>query len=166
MGWTLKTLLRYVEQRIDSLESKLDERFDTQNKANTTAFDAAGKAVQAALAAAKEASDKAEAAADKRFDGVNEFRQALTDQNATFMSRVEYVTAHGALEDKVTSNSERMTALELRLTSRLDLGQGDSDGRNRNTLSRRAASALNAQWIALFVVAAGVLASILVVVIH
>jgi hypothetical protein len=48
------------------------------------------RAVDAALAAAEKAVTKAEVASDKRFEGVNEFRQALSDQTATFVPRTEW----------------------------------------------------------------------------
>lgn len=54
-------------------------------------FDAQEKAVAAALAAAKEAVVKAEAASEKRFDSVNEFRNTLKDQTATFITRGEAI---------------------------------------------------------------------------
>lgn len=69
------------------------------------------KAVAAALAAAKEAVTKAEVAADKRFDGVNEFRQTLSDQTNTFIPRAEYNAQHKALEDKVAANTDRLNGM-------------------------------------------------------
>lgn len=47
------------------------------------------EAIKDALAAAEKAVVKAEAASEKRFEGVNEFRQTLSDQAATFISRSE-----------------------------------------------------------------------------
>ena len=61
-------------------------------------------------------------------NSVNEFRQSLSDQTATFIPRVEYDGAHNALIERISGMAERMSALELRLTSRLDLGQGSSAG--------------------------------------
>lgn len=180
--WTFKTLLAFVMQRIDNLEKMLNERYQTQTKATDaafvaqqtamkTAFDAADKAVQAALAAAKEAAAKAESAAKDRFTAVNEFRGQLADVIATFLPRTEYYTAHKAVEDRVTANADRLAALELRLTSRLDLGQGNDLG-NREARAEgreqkveiRSSSALTAQWIALALIAIGLVVTILVAV--
>lgn len=79
-GWSVDTLKEYVEQR-----------FTDQDRA-----------VQSALLAAKEAVIKAETATEKRFESVNEFRQQLSDQTNTFLSRPEYNAQHKALEDKVS----------------------------------------------------------------
>jgi hypothetical protein len=126
-------------QQFADLRSLLDERYATQTKALDAAFKAAEQAVAVALANAEKATVKAETAADKRFESVNEFREALTDQTATFLPRIEYDTAHQALADRITANAERVAALELRLTSRLDLGQGSDEGDQH----RRAESRLN-----------------------
>ena len=101
----------------------LDERYATQTKALDAAFKAAEQAVAVALANAEKATAKAEAASERRFEGVNEFRKALSDQTATFIPRAEYDAAHAALVDRVTTNAARVDALELRLTSRLDVGE-------------------------------------------
>jgi hypothetical protein len=96
-----------------------------------TAFTAADRAVQAALDAAKEAVIKAETATEKRFEGVNEFRQQLADQAATFMPRTEgavlferYSADIGELKDRVSKIESRTAAIaEERTTQRLDTGQ-------------------------------------------
>jgi hypothetical protein len=116
-GWTTDTLREHLTQRIADLDRALSRRMDD-----------ADKAIQAALVSAEKAVTKAESATEKRFEGVNEFRQALADQSATLIPRAEFDAAHKALTTQVTANTERMTALELRLTSRLDLGQGADVG--------------------------------------
>jgi hypothetical protein len=115
-------------QQVADMRALLDERYATQTKALDAAFKAAEQAVAVALANAEKATAKAEAAADKRFEGVNEFRKALTDQTATFLPRTEYDAAHDALVERVSANADRMSALELRLTSRLDRGEGSEAG--------------------------------------
>ncbi len=72
--------VREIGIRIDERDRQYSQRFDAQEKA-----------VAAALAAAKEAVTKAEAAAEKRFDSVNEFRNTLKDQTATFLTRGEAI---------------------------------------------------------------------------
>lgn len=64
-------------------------------------FDAQALAVAAALAAAEKAVAKAEGAAEKRFDGVNAFREQLADQAATFITRAEYGATAKATDDKI-----------------------------------------------------------------
>lgn len=112
----------------DDMRRLLDERYATQTKALDAAFKAAEQAVAVALANAEKATGKAELAAERRFESVNEFRKALADQTATFLPRPEYDTAHAALAERVTGLSDRLSALELRLTSRLDRGEGSEAG--------------------------------------
>jgi hypothetical protein len=131
-------LYQQVDERFEAskgtiiaLKEMLDERYATQTKALDAAFKAAEQAVAVALANAEKATTKAEAAADKRFDAVNEFRAVLTDQTKTFISRSEWDTTRAALDGRVSINAERLAALELRLTSRLDLDQGRGVGEDR-----------------------------------
>jgi len=66
-GWTLRTLYIHVMEI-----SK-----------------AAKEGVNAAMASAEKAILKAETATEKRFDSVNEFRQAMKDQQETFANKAE-----------------------------------------------------------------------------
>lgn len=149
-GWTVDTVLSSIQQQHDDLvkfnESRfsmlvasLDERYANQVKAVDaaqmsqqtamhTAFEAADKAVQAALMSAEKAVIKAEVAANDRFAAVNEFRQTLTDQTATFMPRTE-------AEARLTSMSEKLDEHVLRadlrlseLDKRLNLEAGQDKG--------------------------------------
>jgi hypothetical protein len=113
----LAALRELLETRVDALDRLLSRRMDD-----------ADKAIQAALVSAEKAVTKAEVASEKRFEGVNEFRKALADQTSTFIPRAEYDAAHASLADRVTANAERVAALELRLTSRLDRGEGSDAG--------------------------------------
>jgi hypothetical protein len=113
---------------LTALKDMLNERYATQTKALDAAFKAAEQAVAVALANAEKATVKAETAADKRFESVNEFRAVLTDQTRTLLTRTEYEVARRALEERVSVNADRVNALELRLTSRLDLDQGEGAG--------------------------------------
>jgi hypothetical protein len=116
-GWTVDTLREHLSQRLTDQAASLNRRMDD-----------ADKAISAALVSAEKAVVKAEAAAEKRFEGVNEFRRALADQTATFLPRAEYDASASALDGRIAANAERLAALELRLTSRLDLGEGSDRG--------------------------------------
>jgi len=64
-GWTFATLYQHIKE-----------------------ISAASKeAINAAMAAANVATDKAEKASEKRFDSVNEFREAMKDQQAHFADK-------------------------------------------------------------------------------
>jgi hypothetical protein len=126
---------REVDQRFDStihmrvaLQEEMDRRFTDFASQLDRRFQDSERAVQAALAAAKEAVLKAETASERRFEGVNEFRAQLNDQARAFLTRTESEAKLTAITDRITVNAERLAALELRLTSRLDLGAGRDSG--------------------------------------
>lgn len=116
-GWTIETLREATQQEIRDLRILLDERYATQTKALDAAFAAADKAVTTALGSAEKAVTKAEAAAEKRFESVNEFRAQLTDQNASFVTRVEF-------DSKVESMEKQIDDLK----KYADLNRGRSGG--------------------------------------
>ena len=93
------------------------------------------------------------------FEGVNEFRKALSDQTATFIPRAEFDAAHASLSAQVTAVTDRMAALELRLTSRLDLGQGADAG----TAGQRAEQRLNISQV---IAALGFLAAVITLILY
>jgi len=109
-GWTVDTAMVHVQRQLSDLRSLLDERYATQTKALDAAFVASERAVQAALTSAEKAVTKAELASNARFESVNEFRAQLTDQAATFLSRVE-------AEARLAAQSERLAHLEARLNN-------------------------------------------------
>ena len=78
-NWTIKALKEYFEEL---------------RRADQTA-------VQAALQAAKEAVIKAETAADKRFESVNEFRKALSDQAQNQVTRIEWDASQASTIEKI-----------------------------------------------------------------
>jgi len=71
---------------VNSLKEYVDTRLDAIDKAVT----------------------KAETATEKRFEGVNEFRNTLADQQRTFMPRAES-------ENQCNSLSERISAIETKM---------------------------------------------------
>jgi hypothetical protein len=83
-------LLREIDRRIDRIDALSKERLDAAKELTESKFNAALNAVNVAAQAT-----------DKRFDGVNEFRQTLTDQNSTFVRTIEYNAQYKALGDKV-----------------------------------------------------------------
>jgi hypothetical protein len=97
--------LRY-QQRFEAQSDALTAAFLSQQTAMKTAFDVAEKAVNAALAAADRAVSKAELAADKRFEGVNEFRATLADQQRTLIPRAEVEVMMRSINEKVTALQE------------------------------------------------------------
>lgn len=115
---SISTTMLTTQQAIDKVEHALEERFNAQARAL----------------------DKAEAAADKRFESVNEFRAQLSDQARSFMPRTEAEVRWTALHDRMEQNAQRIQALQLQLTSRLDLSQGAATGGDKAIMDKRTAN--------------------------
>lgn len=176
----LEAMQLQMDQRLGSqresyseLKAMLDERYATQTKAldaafiaqqtaMRTAFDAADRAVAAALESAEKAVAKAEVASDKRFESVNEFRQQLADQTANFPTRNEINVRMDAMQSGVDRNAAQLNSLELRLTSRLDTASGRASGSTEHKSEQRLDTAQILQLLALLVLAAGVIVSIII----
>lgn len=75
----VNTRLDYVEKAIEKQETNLDRRFIQADKEVKLAADALGA----------------------RMDHLNGFRQTLTDQNSTFITREAYEAKHLLLEEKI-----------------------------------------------------------------
>ena len=118
--WTVVTLRQHVDARFDALERLLNERHVSAQKALDAALVAQREATTAALAANKEAVLKAEHASEKRFEGVNEFRQSLADQARLFMPRAEAETLYKAVDEKVAALAVRLDRTEGRGHGRRD----------------------------------------------
>jgi hypothetical protein len=99
------TLSAQRDRRFDALHQELkdsvDQRLRDADLRYQQRFDAQTSALDAALAAQKEAVHVANTAAEKRFESVNEFRQQLADQAATFMPRAEAEQRNAALAEKI-----------------------------------------------------------------
>lgn len=104
------SLRHHLETRIKDVEEKLTLRIADLEKS-----------IGIALSSAERALNKAESATDKRFDGVNEFRSALYDNQRTFLPRLEYEQAHKNLADRIEVLTTRVTAREAETTG---LGKG------------------------------------------
>lgn len=125
--WTLETLLVHLKQMIEDLEKRTvavsNERLQSINNAVKSVEEAA----KIALAASEKATAKAEAANEKRFEGVNEFRKALSDQSNTFITRTEVDTKLASLDKETASVSSRMDRIEGR-----NIGQFDTEKTHRD----------------------------------
>jgi len=93
------TLTAGAAEVTDEYKALVDARFEAQEKWTRENMLAQEERVRVALQAADKATEKAERAANARFESVNEFRAALSDQTATFITRQEalaYMFAIGA----------------------------------------------------------------------
>jgi hypothetical protein len=107
----VETLIRGVEERAQARNSALEEK------------------VQAAFESSQTAISKADVATEKRFEGVNEFRAALSDQASHFVTR----EALAALADKLESQLVQYRRDIEQITKRLDLREGQTQGTRLTT---------------------------------
>ncbi len=89
-GWTIDTALDHVLAIVQQKDATYSMHFEAIEKATAAALSAADRAVL-----------KAEAAAEKRFEGVNEFRNTLSDQQRNLMPRAEVEVIMRGLTDKI-----------------------------------------------------------------
>lgn len=100
---------RNLGHRIDDLRLYHDDSIRTTERLVNNSFVSSEKAV-----------NKAEQSMDKRLEALNEFRQALTDQQQTFIKRQEFDAQHTNLVDRVNA-----------LQSRIERSEGSSIGKNQ-----------------------------------
>lgn len=110
-------ILDRVDNDVKTLRLLIDERDRLYNER----ADAQTKALQDTLAATKESADKAAAELTKRFDSVNEFRNTLSDQAGTFISKDEtkalFVATDvrfKAMEDNINKNAAKLDDMQSR----------------------------------------------------
>jgi DNA-binding MurR/RpiR family transcriptional regulator len=87
-------------------------------------FEAMDRQVKAAFESSQRAIDKADEATEKRFEGVNEFRAALSDQATRFVTNSEL----HAVQDKFEANYRRNREDIDKLTTRINLKEGEEAG--------------------------------------
>jgi hypothetical protein len=103
--WTIETLHEHLIARMESNDKRYEQRFEASQKALELGLAAQKSAVDAALEAQKTAVIKAEVSTEKRFEGVNEFRNTLSDQQRTLIPRSE-------VEVMIEAMSQRVNAVE------------------------------------------------------
>lgn len=108
-GWTIDALKEYFERQIQSSEERLCAKI--AHVKEIAAQD---------HAASQQAIDKSEAATNAKFNSVNEFRAALTDQSDRMMPRVESETRHQNTQDKIEAQSAQVATRFDALSTRMD----------------------------------------------
>ena len=96
--------VRTLQVQVDALDRLLTAQLKAQDEK-----------VQLALASAEKAITKAETATEKRFEGVNEFRQALSDQAGTFVTNDKLDGKIGALAAEVRGLSTAVSRMLISL---------------------------------------------------
>jgi len=167
-----------------TLKEFMLDKFASQDRAVGAALAAADRAVAAALVAADKAAATLAVATEKRLDNVNEFRESLADQAATAMPRAEYEAMHKAFVDRVENLDRRKeeeigrvlalhTALELRVSSRLDVTSGEGHGAETARAALAAAAAVRSRTLSIVIAAVstilvgmGIAVTIIIAAIH
>ena len=117
--------LRTAEsERINQMFTSHKEYFDSKFIAQKDMSDAILRERDAKLVDKFEslatAINKAETATEKRFEGVNEFRATLSDQQKTFLAAAEYKSAHQNLVDLVNASAKTTADTILTQKERID----------------------------------------------
>ncbi len=102
---SLKELMIHKVDALEKLMSANDaryaQRFADANIAVNAAMISQEKAINAALTASNTAVNKAEESQNARMASMNEFRQSLSDQGATMVTRTESDAKMSALNEKI-----------------------------------------------------------------
>ena len=106
--------------RLEAIMAERDRSYISQ-------IQALKEAVSSALISADKAVSKAETASEKRFDSVNEFRAALTDNNTNFVRHDYYNERHSSLEVRVDNVNEKVNELLRRWEATKGRGGAFSD---------------------------------------
>lgn len=130
-------------------ESRITALTEAKLTTYRTLIDSQTEKVALALSSAEKAVTKAETATEKRFDSVNEFRQQLNDQAASFMPRTEAMQLSGQATERLRElaglvptlatraemqamadrQAERIGELQDRINRAEGQGQGAKDNR-------------------------------------
>ena len=101
------SLREYVTLMVQAEMRRVNERFHAVETATEKAFENSQRAI-----------DKADLATEKRFEGVNEFRAALSDQASRFVTAEQLKTLAEKLEAGYTRNREDIDRINVRLERR------------------------------------------------
>lgn len=101
-----------IERALDRAEETIRETAAIHEKAHSREHEMSQMAI-----------DKAASAAETRFQGVNEFRQTLTDQAAGFATKESLEGRTGALADHLASVEKSVSLNTERLNSVMGYGQ-------------------------------------------
>jgi hypothetical protein len=114
-GRTHEPNLREVVAELDGLRELTLARFDAimqfsaeRDRRYEERFTAMDDKTGLALTSSKEAVGKAEVATEKRFDAMNEFRGALSDQATTLMPKGEALAKFESYDEKIAALKEQM----------------------------------------------------------
>ena len=123
---------------------RIEERFISVEKSTQSAFENSQRAI-----------DKADLATEKRFEGVNEFRAALSDQASRFVTAEQLQAVSEKLEAGYQRNRDDIDALGVRMERR----EGETAGSRITTTTLVTIVTVSIGVIGLIVVLANYFAS-------
>jgi len=115
--WTIETLKEYLLRVVSDAERRVDGQILAQKEAVAIAMNAADRAVS-----------KAEVASEKRFESVNEFRSALSDNGRMQMPRLEAEGIFKAINDKFEAANGALSHRIDILAANATKNEGQSSG--------------------------------------
>jgi predicted RNA binding protein with dsRBD fold (UPF0201 family) len=124
--WTLSALKQYVDQRFDAAQVAVDKAVGTTSLAVDKAFIENQRAI-----------DKAEEALSKRLEGMNEIREQLNAQAATFATTPVVEALKTTMALMTTELAEFKAVVNGQITS-LSAAQGELAGQIKTLLDPRA----------------------------
>lgn len=147
----------HVREIMDEREKRYNERFKcaeegvaialtAQEKATAAAFVAQEKAVAAAFASSTNAVNKAEEAQKSYNERSNEFRGQLDDQAKRLMPREETGALFTGINEKVDTNSTKMSALEKNMANYVNRVEYDALSIRLSSLETGAANVQGRIW--------------------
>lgn len=98
--WTLDSLREHLVAIVESNDRRYEQHFDDLEKATEKALTSADRAVT-----------KAEASAERRFEGLNEFRAAMGDQQRGFIPRAEADLRMDTIAKEMEALNDRLLSL-------------------------------------------------------
>jgi hypothetical protein len=105
-----------LQSQVDNNSKRVEDIHRSISLSIEAGLSSSREVTQVAFAASEKAIFKAETANEKRFESVNEFRQTLTDQTASFMPRAQVEALLVNLNDKIVAISSRMDRSEAAKT--------------------------------------------------
>lgn len=153
------------ERSADVLRSQLMQQIDAGDKNLFIHIDNQKEQVAAAFAASEKAILKAETANEKRFEGINEFRGQLRDQQAEFLLReifdraqTEQRNSMESLAQRVAANAQNIAEITARTGGGQDTSKEERDKRGEQ--SRMVA--VGVSIVAALIAATGIIISVVI----
>lgn len=99
--WVQRLLVERAKQQASEARA-IRKELAAVDRRHTDRENSIEKTLVAALKSLEDASNKLARASEKRFESVNEFRQVLTDQTATLITRNECIPRFEAIEKNIS----------------------------------------------------------------